>query len=237
MTLHDKAEFFQAQVRSRHIRHGFNATLGYMRPGDISSGSLEDSDNDGLWTSMYMGAEVFRYAVTKSEDALQNLRESMEAMERLYTINGVKGFPSRSFERRGYKYDDKPWRRAEHPEWDWKSTTSSDEAIGHMFIFGAMAELLDDEDLKNRAIVLMDSLMQHVIDHDMYLVDWDGKPTVWGRCPAPSTQEEGGSREERGRRRLSGGSGESSYVNHQCVSLSIQFNLVVTRPFNPFGVE
>ncbi len=181
MTLRDKAEFFQAQVRSRHIRHGFNATLGYMRPGDISSGSLEDSDNDGLWTSMYMGAEVFRYAVTKSEDALQNLRESMEAMERLYTINGVKGFPSRSFERRGYKYDDKPWRRAEHPEWDWKSTTSSDEAIGHMFIFGAMAELLDDDDLKNRAIVLIDSLMQHVIDHDMYLVDWDGKPTVWGR--------------------------------------------------------
>ena len=54
----------------------------------------------------------------------------VDAIERLYTINGVKGgFPSRSFERRGYKSDDKPWRRANHPEWDWKSTTSSDEAI------------------------------------------------------------------------------------------------------------
>lgn len=181
MTLADKATYFQEQVRKRHIRHGFNATLGYMTNGDVSTGSLEDSDNDGLWTSMYMGAEVFRYAVTKSEDALRNLRESMEAMERLYTINGVKGFPSRSFERRGYKYDDKPWRRAEHPEWDWKSTTSSDEAIGHMFIFGAMAELVDDEDLRKRAIVMMDSLMQHIVDHDMYLVDWNGEPTLWGR--------------------------------------------------------
>lgn len=181
MTLAEKAEFFQEQVRNRHIRHGFNATLGYMHDGNVSTGSMEDSDNDGLWTTMYMGAEVFRYAVTKSEDALQNLRESMEAMERLYTINGVKGFPSRSFERRGYKYDDKPWRRAEHPEWDWKSTTSSDEAIGHIFVFGAMAELLDDENLKSRAIALMDSLMQHVIDNDMYLVDWDGNPTLWGK--------------------------------------------------------
>ena len=181
MTLHDKAMFFQEQVRNRHIRHGFNATLGYMRDGNVSTGSLEDSDNDGLWTSMYMGAEVFRYAVTKSEDALQNLRESMEAMERLYTINGVKGFPSRSFERRGYKYDDKPWRRAAHPEWDWKSTTSSDEAIGHIFVFGAMAELVDDEDLKKRAIVLIDSLMQHIVDNDMYLVDWNGEPTLWGK--------------------------------------------------------
>lgn len=181
MTLHDKARYFQDQVRKRHIRNGFNATQGYMKDGNVSIGSLEDSDNDGLWTSMYMGAEVFRYAVTKSEDALQNLRESMDAMERLYTINGVKGFPSRSLERRGYKYHDKPWRRAEDPEWDWKSTTSSDEAIGHIFIFGAMAELLDDEDLKKRAIVLMDSLMQHVIDNDMYLVDWNGEPTLWGK--------------------------------------------------------
>ena len=181
MTLHDKAEFLQKQVRNRHIRHGFNATLGYMTDGNLGTGSLEDSDNDGLWTSMYMGAELFRYAVTRSEDALQNLRESMEAMERLYTINGVKGFPSRSFERRGYKYDSKPWRRAAHPEWDWKSTTSSDEAIGHMFIFGAMAELLDDEDLKGRAIVMMDSLMQHIVDNDMYLIDWNGEPTLWGK--------------------------------------------------------
>jgi hypothetical protein len=181
MTLHDKADFFQKQVRNRHIRHGFNATLGYMKEGDVSVGSLEDSDNDGLWTTMYMGAEVFRYAVTRSEDALQNLRESMDAIERLYTINGVKGFPSRSFERRGYKYDSKPWRRAGHPEWDWKSTTSSDEAIGHIFIFGAMAELLDDEDLKKRAVIMMDSLMQHVVRNDMYLVDWNGEPTLWGK--------------------------------------------------------
>jgi hypothetical protein len=181
MTLYDKAMFFQKQVRNRHIRHGFNATLGYMQEGDVSNGSLEDSDNDGLWTSMYMGAEVFRYAVTRSEDALQNLRESMEAMERLYTINGVKGFPSRSFERRGYKYEDKPWRRARHPEWDWKSTTSSDEAIGHMFIFGAMAELVDDEGLKKRAIIMMDSLMQHIVENDLYMVDWNGEPTLWGK--------------------------------------------------------
>ncbi|WP_276371249.1 hypothetical protein [Chryseolinea sp. H1M3-3] len=182
MTLHDKAMYFEKQVRARHIRHGFNATLGYMQDGSLATGSLEDSDNDGLWTSMYLGGEVFRYAVTKSEEALQNIEECMAAMERLYTINGVKGFPSRSFERTGYKYEDKPWRRAKDPEWDWKSTTSSDEAIGHIFAFGVMAELLDDQkDLQTRAITLIDSLMQHTIDNDFYLVDWNGEPTLWGK--------------------------------------------------------
>ena len=182
MSLYDKAIYFEDQVRARHIRHGFNATLGYMKDGSLATGSLEDSDNDGLWTSMYLGAEVFRYTVTKSDEALENIRESMDAMERLYTINSVKGFPSRSFERTGYKYEDKPWRRTSDPEWDWKSTTSSDEAIGHIFVFGVMAELLSDQkELQTRAITMIDSLMQHVIDHDLYMVDWNGEPTLWGK--------------------------------------------------------
>lgn len=184
MTLHEKAMFFEAQVRQRHIRLGFNATLSGMQHGDLATGYLSDSDNDGLWTSMYLGGEIFRYAVTKDPEALQNCRESLDAMERLYTINHVPGFPSRSFERSGYierLSDPDRWQHSEDPEWDWKATTSSDEAIGHVFVFGAMAELIEDDDLRQRAITLLDTLMQHVIDHDFYLVDYDGKPTTWGR--------------------------------------------------------
>ncbi len=181
MTLHDKAMYYEKQVRQRHIRNGFNSTVGHMTDGDITSGSLQTSDNDGLWTSMYLAGEVFRFAVTHSEEALQNVRESLDAMERLYTINPVPGFPSRSFERRGYKYQDKPWRRAEDPEWDWKSTTSSDEAIGHIFAFSTIAELIDVPELREKAIELIDSLMSHTLKHDFYLVDWDGKPTTWAR--------------------------------------------------------
>ncbi len=181
MTLYDKAMFFEKQVRERHIRNGFNATVSNMVDGDVTSGSMETSDNDGLWTSMYLAGEVFRYAVTKSGDALQNIRESLDAMERLYTVNPVPGFPSRSFERRGYKYHDKPWRRAEDPEWDWKSTTSSDEAIGHIFAFGAIAELVDEPGLKDKAIMLIDTLMSTIVKNDHYMVDWNGEPTTWGR--------------------------------------------------------
>ncbi len=54
---------------------------------------------------------------------------------------------------RGYKYEDKPWRRAEDPEWDWKSTTSSDEAIGHIFAFGVIAELVDIPDTPRKSSI------------------------------------------------------------------------------------
>lgn len=181
ITLHDKALFFEKQVRERHIRNGFNATLSGMTKGNLSTGSMEDSDNDGLWTSMYLAAEAFRYSVTRSDEALQNIRESLDAMERLYTINPIPGFPARSFERRGYKYEDVAWRRAEDPEWDWKSTTSSDEAIGHIFAFGVIAELIDETEIRNKAVLLIDTLMSHIVKNDLYLIDWDGKPTRWGR--------------------------------------------------------
>jgi hypothetical protein len=181
MTLYEKAMFFEKQVRDRHIRTGFNATVSSMVNGDVTTGSMEDSDNDGLWTSMYLAGETFRYAVTKSDEALQNVRESLDAMERLYTINSLQGFPSRSFERRGYKYHDEAWRRADDPEWDWKSTTSSDEAIGHIFAFGAIAELVDEPATRDKAIRLIDTLMSHVVKNDFYLIDWNGKPTLWGK--------------------------------------------------------
>ncbi len=183
MTLFDKAQYYEKQVRNRHIRYGFNATLVDLDGGNIDSGRLSDSDNDGLWTTMYLAGEVFRYAATGSGEALQNCRESMDAMERLFSINPVPGFPSRSFDRSGYievLHDPERWRNSSDPEWDWKATTSSDEAIGHIFAYGAMAELMDNE-LKDRAITLIDTLMSHVVRNDLYMVDYDGKPTVWGR--------------------------------------------------------
>ena len=182
MTLHEKAVFYEKQVRERHIRTGFNGALGRMTEGDVTTGTLENSDNDGLWTSMYLASQAFRYSVTKEDEALQNVRESLDAMERLYTINPLKsGFPSRSFQRSGYNNNDRPWRPTEDPEWDWKSTTSSDEAIGHIFAFSVIAELVDVPELKERSILLIDTLMSHTLKNNYYLIDWDGQPTRWAR--------------------------------------------------------
>ncbi|OIN60627.1 hypothetical protein [Arsenicibacter rosenii] len=184
MTLQDKADFYEEQVRSRHIRNGFNASLDGMEKGNISTGYMSDSDNDGLWTSMYLAGEAFRYAATKDKEALQNVRESLDAMDRLYTINPVPGFPSRSFERSGFgKHlsDPERWQHAPDPEWDWKSTTSSDEVIGHIFAFGVIADIVDDKALKKQSIALIDTLMSHIVKNDMYLIDFDGKPTMWGK--------------------------------------------------------
>ncbi|MEN8117233.1 MAG: hypothetical protein ABFS16_09655 [Bacteroidota bacterium] len=183
MTLYDKALHYEKQVRKRHIRNGFNCdTYSMSIPGDLSSGTMVDSDNDGLWTSMYLASQLFRYAVTKSEEALQNSIESFEAMERLHDINPIEGFPSRSYERNGYVLHDKiNWHLTNDDLWKWKGTTSSDEAIGHYLAFALIAEIVEDENIKERAIGLIERMTDHIIENDLYFVDIDGKPTRWAR--------------------------------------------------------
>jgi len=37
--------------------------------------------------------------------------------------------------------------------------------------------LIDVPELKEQAIMLIDTLMSHALKHDHYLVDWNGEPT------------------------------------------------------------
>ena len=190
MTLADKAEYFQKIQRLRHIRYGFTSYLALEKPGDLSTGVYKDTDNDGLWTSMYLAGELFRYAVTESEDAKQNAYEAFEAMERLTEISGIPGFPARTYERDGYQTSDtdpnmpedkKIWRPTKDKRWRWKSTTSSDESCGHFFVYALFAEIIKDKEWRDRAIHQIKIEMDHIIEHDWYLVTWNGKPTRWGR--------------------------------------------------------
>jgi hypothetical protein len=103
-------------------------------------------------------------------------------MERLSDVNPLEGFPSRSFERAGYHVSDKSrWQTAEDPNWVWKATTSSDEIVGHFFAYAIFAEVIPDKQWHDRAIALMDAIMDHIVRNDWYLIDYDGKPTLWGR--------------------------------------------------------
>ncbi|CAG5002816.1 hypothetical protein DYBT9275_02971 [Dyadobacter sp. CECT 9275] len=189
MTLEEKALVYEKQVRMRHIRYGFNCDVSTLKHGDLSTFEMGQRDSDNLWTSMYLVSQLFRYKATGSKEALQNCLDSFEAMERLFEITDMKGYFARGFERRGYhRFSDKPWDGGMHngwvhakdEEWDWRGTTSSDQTVGQMFTLTLMAELMDGE-VKQRAIKHIDELMTNIIKNDWYLIDFDGKPTLWGK--------------------------------------------------------
>jgi len=199
MTLEAKALRYEKQVRQRQIRYGINSNVTRLENHDLSTAENRVADSDNLWTGMYLGSQLFRYLATSSEEAKQNCYEAFEAMERMHEINGIPGLFGRSFERRGYQEFRKEyrsyvenywyegyngtisWRHAEDPEWDWRASASSDQTVGQIFALTLIAEYIDDEEWKQRAINLLDGLMTYIVENDMCLVDYNGLPTLWGR--------------------------------------------------------
>lgn len=182
-TLAEKTAYFERKIRERHIRYGFIANLHLNPPGDVGSAEMADTDNDGLWSSFYLGSQAFRYAVTHDPTAKRYAWEAFEAFERILSINQLTGFPSRTFERKGYKNSDpERWRNSPDPEWEWKGHTSSDEYVAYIWITAVLNEMVaETPEEKQRVTAFIDKIMTHIIDHKYTMVDIDNKPTLWAR--------------------------------------------------------
>lgn len=182
-TLAQKAKYFQDKIRERHIRYGFIANATFQRPGDISTAQLTDTDNDGLWSAFYLGSQAFRFATTGEKEARRYAWEAFEAVERLISINPLKGFPARTFERTGFKNSDPDrWHDSQEKGWEWKGTTSSDEFVAYIWVAAIMSEnVAQTKEEKDRVAAFIDKILTHIIDNNYNFVDADGKPTLWGR--------------------------------------------------------
>lgn len=182
-TLAGKADGFERSIRERKVRYGLISQVYLPVAGDITTSQLVDTDNDGLWSCFYLGSQALKYAVTHSKEAKQYAWETFEAFERLLSVNGMQGFPSRSFERAGVKVSDSSaWHIAPDSAWQWKGTTSSDEFVGHLFATAMMDELVAANATEHRRVAaFIDKILTHILDHHYQFIDADGKPTIWGR--------------------------------------------------------
>jgi hypothetical protein len=182
MTLVDKSRSFVERIRARHVRWGMTADSHLRTPGDLASNQMASSDNDGLWTQMYIAAEAFRHRVTGERDAAENAREGLRAMLRLESITGLPGFHARSIIKVGVDLQpgDGEWHTTADGVWRWKGDTSSDEIVGHYFGYAVFHDLVATEDEKRQIAAVVDRMTDHIIDHGYHLVDVDGKPTRWG---------------------------------------------------------
>jgi hypothetical protein len=191
MTLREKAKHYDAIVQARHVRHGAVTDCNLRDRNDFSSWYMTDSDNDGLWTSFYVGAKCFEYAATKDPEAKRTPRRHFDFMHRLERITGIPGFVARSLrpsqytpgghEEYHYRGEGEWHESAVEPGWQWKGDTSSDELSGHFFAWGVYYDYVakGDPAEEKRVQELVRRVVNHLIDHDFTLTDVDGHPTRW----------------------------------------------------------
>lgn len=181
-TLERKAEFFEVGIQERHNRYGYVTSSALEKEGDLSTSVYTASDNDGLWTALYIAAESFRYAVTKEAESQKLAQKSLRALMRLEEITTIDGFPARAIIRKGEKVHQShgEWHDTPDGQWEWKGDTSSDEIDGHLFAYSVYYDLVADEEEKQEIAAVVGRIMTHIVDNDFLLVDVDGEHTRWG---------------------------------------------------------
>jgi hypothetical protein len=151
-------------------------------PGQVdASWTQPDDDNDGLWTSLYVAAEAFRYAATGDPQAKRNAWESLHALMFLEKVTGIPGFIARSIVRIDQpKPGHGEWHRSADGKWWWKGDTSCDEVVGHYFAYAVTYNLAATEEEKAQIRAVVSRITDHIIDHGYYYIGPSGKPTTWG---------------------------------------------------------
>ena len=211
ITLAEKARRYESEIERRHRRTPLGYVLGLQlkNPGDPESGRQPDSDNDGLWTSMYGAGECLAWAATRDPEAKRRAQRAFEALRFLGTVTqggshpAPPGFVARTIlttsgpdpnegriERdramrrtrdRQWKIIEPRWPVSADGKWYWKCDTSSDELDGHYFFYGLYHDLVATTDAEKASVRdVVTALTDHLIDNDFNLVDHDGLPTRWG---------------------------------------------------------
>lgn len=181
MSLEDKARFFEDVNRKRHDRYGLVSDSDFKAPGDPSTNVMGTNDNDGLWTSMYIAAECFRYGATGDPEAKKFARESLDSLMKLESVTGIPGFPARSFAKPDEPHCQGEWDHiSADGKWRWKGDTSSDEIVGHFYGYSVYYDLCADDEEKKEIAAYTGRIMSHIVDNDYWLIDTDGKPTTFG---------------------------------------------------------
>eukprot|EP01059_Diplonema_ambulator_P017762 TRINITY_DN29829_c0_g1_i1.p1 TRINITY_DN29829_c0_g1~~TRINITY_DN29829_c0_g1_i1.p1 ORF type:complete len:429 (+),score=138.24 TRINITY_DN29829_c0_g1_i1:115-1287(+) len=159
---------------------------GLSRSGDVTSVVYRPSDNDGLWTNMYLASQCYRYKVSGDEAAKQAAWRSFEALERLYKVTPPErwGLMARSVVPLGTPTGSGTWHNSTTPgytNWTWKGDTSSDEVIGYYYALPLFHDYVCETDAERQRVMSMIlGTIDYIMANDWYLIDVTGKPTTWG---------------------------------------------------------
>ena len=121
-------------IQVRHNRFGLSAGCNLLEFGNYETCTNGDDDNNGLWTSLVVAAESFRYAVTGAADALDTALSLYGGMRLLNIITGVPGLMARTVLAPNETHPGGPdWYNSTVPGyegWVWQHNTSSDQQHG-----------------------------------------------------------------------------------------------------------
>ena len=177
-TLAQKAKHFQEffNQTGRHDKYNLVSGCSMSSWGDSRTCIKGPDDNDGLWTSIYLSSQIFRYRVTQDATVKASAWTHFEAMELLNNVTGIPGYPARSLAKRTDFPPGPNWYLSPvYPTLQFHDDTSSDEIVGHEFVYPLVHDLLaSNQDERQRAYILLFNITNYILTHDWFLIGLNG---------------------------------------------------------------
>jgi uncharacterized protein (TIGR03437 family) len=159
-----------AKIQARFLPFGTILEPIYASPNSTDISFYTDCGDSALWTGAYLAAEAFRYNVTQSADALNNVRGALAGLKALADVTGDNRLA------RCMAMANSPYAPSissqeaantihQNPPWIWVDNTSRDEVVGAFFGLGAAFDLVNDAVVRSGISDLATRLLGFIAQH------------------------------------------------------------------------
>jgi uncharacterized protein (TIGR03437 family) len=160
-----------AKIQARFLPFGTILEPIYTSSSSNQIVYYTDCGDSALWTGAYLAAEAFRYKVTQSADALNNVRSALAGLKALTDVTGNNRLA------RCMAMSNSPYAGSiasqeasntinQNPPWIWVDNTSRDEVVGAFFGLGAAFDLVNDSTVQSDISALATRLIGFVAGHE-----------------------------------------------------------------------
>ncbi|MCC6277037.1 MAG: hypothetical protein IT289_03865 [Oligoflexia bacterium] len=180
----DDALKISERIERLHIPYGTVVDVQFQSLLSDTITGYADTGDSSLFTGLWLAAESFRYAVTKSPEALRLVNKALDGVEALSKISGTDRlarmlYPTdspfvdmiREREERLGIYQTKFQGR----DYFWISSMTRDQYTGVFFGCGVAFDLVDDPNVKARAKDIVTRLLKRLLDDSWNLIKPDGQ--------------------------------------------------------------
>jgi uncharacterized protein (TIGR03437 family) len=159
-----------AGIQARHMPFGTILDPIYASPASHQIVGYTRCGDSALWTGAYLAAEAFRYNVTRSADALNNVKTALAGLKALADVTGDNRLArcmvlAASPFSAGIQSEEAQNTIHQNPPWIWVDNTSRDQVVGAFFGLGAAFDAVDDatvrSDIGNLATRLIGFISRH----------------------------------------------------------------------------
>jgi hypothetical protein len=172
-----------ANIQARHLPYGAIMDPILSLPDLAQVVDYTRCGDSAVWTGHYLAAEAFRYKVTGSADALNNINNAIGAIDDLVNVTGGNvlarcALPAAS----PYAASISSQESANGiyngsiygAPWIWVGNTSRDQYVGVFFGLTVTYDMVTDQGVRNWCSYLITRLLQNLLDNFWNIVLPDG---------------------------------------------------------------